>query len=308
MPNNPTTSPKKGSGARSAHTTNSTNTSAKSTGGRKKTAATAADVASALREQISTEELAPGDWMPSETDLMNAYGVTRYNAREALRALAAEGLIVTKHGSGSRVRTRETRPQHTDPRGLHQDGSGEPVRDAEYADWSPVEEPVTYRTNADVDLALALGVPEHTPVFVCDRLLTSETESARRRGAATRTRRMLHRLYLPITVCTQVPALTEDPFRTPDDLYATLTDAGYELAWTETVRAASPAPDDSTALHLTPGAAMLATRRSTTDATGRVLAVEDTRRSGEATQLAYTLTPTTPPASLALPLDAPARR
>jgi GntR family transcriptional regulator len=302
MPKNPSHTPNTtttATKATAAKASTAKTSGAKTSGGRRKSTTSAATVADALREQIAAHELAPGDWMPSEHELIDAYGVSRYNAREALRALAAEGLIVTKHGSGSRVRARDDRAQYTDRRGLHQDTDGGPVRDAENEQWSPVEDPVTYRTSADVDLALALGVPEHTPVFVCDRLLTTQAEGTGRRGGApTHTRRMVHRLYVPITVCTQVPALADDPFCPPDDLYAALADAGYELRWSETVRASMPAPDDTTTLHLPPGAAVLTTRRTTTDHTGRVLAVEDTRRNTDATQLAYTLIPTTPPAAM----------
>lgn len=59
------------------------------------------------------------------------------------------------------------------------------------------------------------------------------------------------------------------------------------------MRAALPAPDESATLHLTPGAAILITRRATTIPTGRVLALEETRRSAEDTQLTYTITPAT---------------
>lgn len=269
--------------------------------------ASAATVAAVLRDQIASEELAPGDWMPSETDLMTTHGVTRYQAREALGTLAGEGLITTKRGAGSRVRqSHRRRARHSDTRSLHHDADGH-VHDAGAAGWELAETPATYRTTADVDMALALGVPEHTPVFVYDRLLTSTTTDEPRtspaadQGAGGRRtdRRISHRLYLPFTTCTAAPALADNPFRAPDDLYAVLAAAGYELAWTEAVRATVPAPDDTTTLALPPGTAILTTRRSTTDNTGRVLAVEDTRRSAEETQLVYNLVPVPAPPNVA---------
>jgi hypothetical protein len=96
-------------------------------------------------------------------------------------------------------------------------------------------------------------------------------------------RRMTHRLFLPMPTCVRVPALADNPWRTPD-----------ELAWTEHVRAATPAPDDTISLHLTPGAAVLVTRRITcdrTDPAGRALAIEEMRRSAENTQLSYPFAP-----------------
>lgn len=264
-----------------------------------------APVIEALRAQIGSGEVQPGDWLPSEAQLMNEYGVSRYSAREAIRRLAGEGLIVVVDGKGSYVRASQ-RASHADLRAIHRTtqvrrgGKGgrteHPVyTDAESPLWTEAETPATTRVNANVDLALVLGVPEHTPLFVYERLLDEDSTTS---GPA---RRMTHRLFLPMPTCVRVPALADDPWRTPDELYASLTDAGIDLAWTEHVRAAVPAPDDATSLHLTPGAAVLVTRRITserTDPVGRALAMEETRRSAENTQLSYPLTPI-PPAGTA---------
>jgi len=252
-----------------------------------------------LRELIGSGALPAGEWLPSEAQLMDQHGISRYSAREAIKKLAGEGLIVVVDGKGSYVRARRDRASHADPRAIWhttaQAGRGV-YRDAESARWTSVEKPGTYRTNAGVDLALALAVPEHTPLFVYDRLLT-EADTGRR--PSTTARRMVHRLYLPMSTCVRVPALADDPFRSPDELYAALTAAGIEPTWTEHVRATAPAPDDTTSLHLAPGAAVLITRRVTTDPDGRALAMEETRRSAEDTQLTYTITPTRPPADQA---------
>ncbi|RSM83230.1 hypothetical protein DMH04_24205 [Kibdelosporangium aridum] len=61
---------------------------------------------------------------------------------------------------------------------------------------------MSYRTNATVDLALALGVLEHTSLFVHDRLLST----------------------------------SDNPFRIPGELYAVLSGAGIALRWTKSVR------------------------------------------------------------------------
>lgn len=260
-----------------------------------------APVVEALRAQISNGEALPGDWLPSEAQLMDQYGVSRYSAREAIRRLAGEGLIVVVDGKGSYVRARQ-RASHADIRAIHhttqtrRGGKGgkteRPVyTDAESTRWTEAEQPTTTRVNANVDLALALGVPEHTPLFVYERLL-HETDTT-----SGPSRRMTHRLVLPMATCVRVPALADDPWRTPDQLYAALTDAGIEPAWTEHVRAATPAPDDTTSLRLPPGAAVLITRRITSDHTDpavRALAMEETRRSAENTQLSYPLTPIPP--------------
>ncbi len=250
-------------------------------------------VADALRTQIAGGVLGPGDWLPSEAQLMEQYQVSRYGAREAFKRLAGEGLIVVVDGKGAHVRTRRERAAHADLRALwyKADTDGRMrYRDAETAGWRAIEEPGRYRTQATVDLALSLGVPEHTPLFVHDRLLASDPNHSPAPGVGER--RMFHRLYLPISTCTGVPALADDPFRTPDELYTLLTEAGRELRWVEHVRAITPTPDDTTTLHIPTGAPVLITRRITTDTDGRALAMEETRRNADDAQLTYPITPT----------------
>jgi DNA-binding FadR family transcriptional regulator len=64
-------------------------------------------VAGTLRRQIVRGELSEGDALPSETSLMDFYGVSRPTLREALRVLEAERLIKVHRGShgGARVQS-----------------------------------------------------------------------------------------------------------------------------------------------------------------------------------------------------------
>ncbi|GGF44858.1 GntR family transcriptional regulator [Aliidongia dinghuensis] len=57
-----------------------------------------------LRAMITSGDLAPGDAMPSERDLMDRFGVGRPAIREAMQALANMGLITITHGERARVR------------------------------------------------------------------------------------------------------------------------------------------------------------------------------------------------------------
>lgn len=247
-------------------------------------------VAEALREQIASGALPPATPLPSEAQLMAAHGVSRNTARAAVAALAAEGLVTTLHGRGSFVRRDSDRPAVTHPRGITATATGRGTRrtttytdaDTESGKWAEVEPPATYRTDATADLALALGLPERAPVFIADRLLADPAG-----------RRMSHRSHVPFAVAVDVPALETDPFRAPGDLYGVLTAAGHDLAWTETVRARMPSPDDAATLRIPGGTPMLITRRTTRDANGRILALEETRVSAEDTQLSYGLSPAT---------------
>lgn len=55
-------------------------------------------VADQLRELITTGKLTPGDRLPSEPELTQAFGVSRSTVREALRTLASQHLIYTSRG------------------------------------------------------------------------------------------------------------------------------------------------------------------------------------------------------------------
>jgi DNA-binding FadR family transcriptional regulator len=56
-----------------------------------------------LSADIAAGRLAPGERLPSERDLARALGVGRASVREALAALANQGLVETRPGSGSFV-------------------------------------------------------------------------------------------------------------------------------------------------------------------------------------------------------------
>ncbi len=60
------------------------------------------DVADRLRQQIFARELEPGSWI-DELSLAAAYGISRTPMREALKLLAAEGLVTLKAGRGAYV-------------------------------------------------------------------------------------------------------------------------------------------------------------------------------------------------------------
>ncbi|MBV8929907.1 MAG: FadR family transcriptional regulator, partial [Mycobacteriaceae bacterium] len=66
-------------------------------------------VAGVLRRQILSGELAPGDSLPPESQLVDQLGVSRETVRVAIRLLDAEGLTTTSQGRGG-VRIRHPEP------------------------------------------------------------------------------------------------------------------------------------------------------------------------------------------------------
>jgi GntR family transcriptional regulator len=60
-------------------------------------------IASRLRHEVRSGRFAPGDRLPSESELNALYGVSRTTARSALDRLEHEGLITRQPGKGSIV-------------------------------------------------------------------------------------------------------------------------------------------------------------------------------------------------------------
>src|SRR5476651_1202011 len=56
-----------------------------------------------LSARIERRELAAGDKLPTESELVAAYGVSRTVVREAISRLQAAGLVETRHGIGTFV-------------------------------------------------------------------------------------------------------------------------------------------------------------------------------------------------------------
>ena len=69
-----------------------------------------------LQEEITSGRLAPGQKLPTEQSMMGVFGVSRTVIREAVSAVKAEGLVVTRQGSGAFVASDDRRrPFRIDP-------------------------------------------------------------------------------------------------------------------------------------------------------------------------------------------------
>src|ERR1700681_4195053 len=63
-----------------------------------------------LTAEITSGKLAPGARLPTEQEMIAATGVSRTVVREAVAALRAEGLVVTRQGAGAFVASGAHRP------------------------------------------------------------------------------------------------------------------------------------------------------------------------------------------------------
>src|SRR5215831_203022 len=61
----------------------------------------ALDVVDSITSRLRSGAIKPGDKLPSESDFMETFGVSRGVVREALSRLAAAGLVQTHHGIGT---------------------------------------------------------------------------------------------------------------------------------------------------------------------------------------------------------------
>lgn len=74
-------------------------------------------IAAALREQITSGQLRPGQALPSTRSLAQQYGIARETAKKAHDRLREEGLIVKARGHAWMVRERPEMRDLTPPAG-----------------------------------------------------------------------------------------------------------------------------------------------------------------------------------------------
>jgi GntR family transcriptional regulator len=220
-------------------------------------------IADALRSDITTGVLGPGERLPSERDLAGHYGTARNTAREAVRILADEGLVTAEHGRGVFVR-----PSHA----LLRLGNDRYSRTHRESGLSPflIECQRQGKTGRFDVLAIERTKP---PADVAERL-----------GVSARTRSVLRREHVfyaddePVQyVTTYVPwviaggtGLLEETVPHPYGIHGIFEDQGYLMARTrEEVSARMPRPDERTHLPIPPGVPVLDVLHTSLDDQGR---------------------------------------
>jgi GntR family transcriptional regulator len=63
-------------------------------------------VTAAIREAIANRSLKPNDALPPERELADLFGVSRITIRKAISGLVNEGVLETRHGSGTFVHSK----------------------------------------------------------------------------------------------------------------------------------------------------------------------------------------------------------
>lgn len=235
-------------------------------------------LADRLAEAISGGEYEPGSMLPSETQLMKQYAVSRPTVRAAIAELRSMGLVFSQHGRGSFVR-HQTTPSAVIERTIFRTGK----RFLTGPQFTEAESPTVTRGHTSHVAADMLGRNE-AAVFIVDRLLADDETGTR----------ASHRLMIPFDVAERVPELEKNPHAEPGTIYSHLAAAGYQPRWSETVTARNPLPDERTTLGMTDSVPLLVTYRITEDADGNPLLFEELRTSADNTRLLFHLNATRP--------------
>ncbi|MCC2275752.1 GntR family transcriptional regulator [Streptomyces sp. ET3-23] len=241
-------------------------------------------VAAEIRKAIAAGEFPPGAPLPSESQLIARYGVSRPTVRNAISALRTEGLIEVIHGKGSFVRALPA-PSLVIDRSVARKAKSFVLGHA----WETVEDPTVYRTEVTATTAPLLELAEGEALFGVDRLLTDPSTGTR----------ALHRMLIPFAVAEEGEGrpLAEHPDMEPGQIYAALAAAGHSLAWTETVGARMPQPDERSALDIPEATPVVTSTRITRGTDDRPLVLEELRASGARAQFSYRITADTTRAS-----------
>src|SRR5690606_26597023 len=220
-------------------------------------------------QQTRAGVLKPGDMVPSESELVDRYGVSGGTIRKAMVEVRASGLVETRHGKGSIVKDRPpVRHRSSDRfrRSLRQGGKAAYLAESAQS-GATAKVSVLYigPMEAPADAAQRLGVPAGTQVLARRRLYF-------RNGTPVETASS----YLPWDVVKDIPELfAENPGG--GGIYARLEDHGHEFAeFVETLQARPATKAEATELALSPGAPVDHLIREARTTAGLVVEVCDT--------------------------------
>lgn len=243
-------------------------------------------VADALRAAILRGDYAPGETIPSQTDLCETYRVSRWTIRQAVAVLEREGLVtpVRKRGTVVRDRRLVRVPLSRYSAVLSPSGRLGPWETAcaQQGIDARVEVVGVRRQTAPVDIAALLGVPEDTQVVYRRRHMWAGSDVAQ-----------VQETWMPHDLVAGTPLARAR--KVTGGVYAMLRQLGHPpAAVTETVRARLPTAEESQVLGLGASTPVLALERVTRDHQGVALEVLRVAANADRVEMVYDDLPLTP--------------
>ncbi|MGW1362987.1 GntR family transcriptional regulator [Streptomyces chartreusis] len=223
----------------------------------------------------------PDDVLPSETQMMDKYGVGRHTVRSAMAELRRTGLVDSRQGKGSIVlRAGGGLPAMSIDRSTSRAASGR----WQFPQAGRADEPTVTRTALAGPPALLLG-QEGLDAIKVDRTVQDPDS-----GAC-----WSHCVFIPMATIAAVPALAEHADAEIEDLYQRLGAAGMNLSISDHVTARGPYPEERVAFALGDAIPLLITYRVATDVDqGRPILCEELKASAATCRLSFPITPTPP--------------
>lgn len=235
-------------------------------------------VAADIRAKIDSGEYAPGAPIPSERELVTAYGVSRPTIRDAIGELRTEGAVIAEHGRGVFVRPPKTvvrLARSRLSRSARAQDKGAFLGDASAGGFAPSTMVKIRFEPADERTAGLLGIAPGTEVTVRDRVMRAD-------GLAVMI--AVSRLPRSITIGTPIEAVDTGP----GGAYARLEDAGHRLGhFDEAVSARMPTRDETSVLQLPQGTPVIRVTRVAYAEDGRAVEVNDMTLMGDRYELIY---------------------
>ena len=225
-------------------------------------------VADRLRPPIESGDWPAGYKLPSESELMEQFDVSRVTVRLAVGALRAEGLIVTRQGRGSFVRDREAN-RRISSTSYQQDAryaAGRVAEPATVFGSGSAEDRNRYRLErtfreerASQPVADLLGLPVGEPVLKREYVFYVDERPEQ-----------IITSYLPMDLVRDTPVADPANEPWPGSTVAQLASLGQLVTRVvESVRARMPKPEEAQTLRISAGVPVLVVTRRMLTGTGR---------------------------------------
>lgn len=236
-------------------------------------------IAAAIRGEIESGRLGPGEQVPSENVLMEKYSAARPTVRQAVALLKAEGLVYAQRGRGAFVRDKApVRRLAFDRFSRRHRKEGKAAYMVEMEARDPKVEVLHVGTEkASSEVAGWLNIHTGTQVVRRSRRYLDGAEPME-----------LATSYIPWRLAKGTAIMEDNPG--PGGIYARIEEQGHKLGrFTEEVHARMPTADEARVLSLPAGTPVFRLIRVALDTEGQPVEACDTVMASDRYVLNYEL-------------------